>query len=339
MWIPRQLDSLATVLRAPLPELMAPTGVQEPRDRASESDGTEQRRPLEPAGPSWEAWSAFSRLLALVLQGQSPLQQIHRMVAGLSLLPNIEQAALGDHPCPRNEFVQQRFSDEGQERWVWIKLRDPQDRRGVRTLHEMLELFDTLYQQARNTEVLLSQAHTDPLTGLWNRRAFAPMLEQAVARWQRGNEQVALLAIDVDHFKAINDQLGHDGGDRALLKICEVLRESCRPSDTLARLGGDELSLLLSGSDALGAQEVARRIQEKLAKVQPPRGPRLSVSIGISDSSCLDRDLGSQACAELQKSADRALYEVKLQGRGHFLVDSRCESPLAAPSALHGRSR
>lgn len=324
MWIPRQLDSLATVLRAPMPEVMAPAALSRPRDRASEPDDTEQSRPLKPPTSSWEAWSAFSRLLALVLQGESPLQRIHRMVAGLSLLPNIEQAALGDHPSPRAELVQQRFCDEGQDRWVLIKLRDPQDHCGVRTLGEVLELFDTLYQQARNTEVLLGQANTDPLTGLWNRRAFAPLLEQAIARWQRSNEQVALLAIDVDHFKDINDELGHDGGDRALLQVCQVLRESCRPSDTLARLGGDELCVLLSGSDAQGAQEVALRIQDKLAALRRPKGPPLSVSIGISDSSCLRGDLGPQACAQLQKSADRALYEVKLRGRGHFLVDSQC---------------
>ena len=164
------------------------------------------------------------------------------------------------------------------------------------------------------------QARTDPLTGLLNRRAFLEEIERHIERLDREGQPGTLLFADLDHFKPVNDRLGHEVGDDVLLHIALLLRNAVRPSDLVARLGGDEFAMWLNGADHLTAAERAEHL-----RTQAPRElrdlvggdvPPLSLSIGIAS-----RRPGSHEPVEsLMRRADMAMYEVKRHGRGHWRV-------------------
>ncbi len=155
----------------------------------------------------------------------------------------------------------------------------------------------------------------DALTGLPNRALFHDRLRHALARARREKHQVALLFIDLDNFKTINDTLGHDTGDALLKEAAERLRRSVRDVDTVARLGGDEFTAILAQSDAKSAAEVARRIIDELAASFLVAGRDLfvSASVGIA----LFPDNGADS-SELIKAADTAMYRAKELGRNRF---------------------
>lgn len=149
----------------------------------------------------------------------------------------------------------------------------------------------------------------DPLTGLPNRRLLHERLEQAIALSRRGNTGIALLFVDLDDFKGINDTLGHDAGDTVLVTVAQRLLEKVRVTDTVARLGGDEFVVLLVGTphqEAVSA--IATSLIESISDDIPLEGQILNVhaSIGIS----LYPENGFTA-SELLSSADRAMYRVK----------------------------
>ncbi|WP_127505834.1 GGDEF domain-containing protein [Actinoplanes solisilvae] len=157
----------------------------------------------------------------------------------------------------------------------------------------------------RLREVLESQALADPLTGVANRRAFDAELVRSVARARRGGESLAMLTVDIDHFKQINDTWGHAVGDQALQAIAAALRGVARrDEDVVARLGGDEFAVLLR-TDALGAQRAADEVRAAL----PGGSPGLSIGIALFPEH-------ASTPAELTGASDAALYEAKEQGRG-----------------------
>ena len=156
-------------------------------------------------------------------------------------------------------------------------------------------------------------AHTDPLTGLLNRRGF----EAERARWcEEPQDKIhSLLLIDLDHFKPINDQAGHDAGDAALRRVAMLLRDHVRPQDLLARLGGDEFAVLLRELPKAGACEVAQRLVQALQNFTFEwNGQRfeLGASIGVAEfsSQAAARDWGA-----VLKAADTACYAAKAGGR------------------------
>lgn len=154
----------------------------------------------------------------------------------------------------------------------------------------------------------------DELTGLPNRRLFARHLERALARADRFEHDVSVLALDLDHFKQLNDRCGHPAGDAALKAVAAVLLDSLREVDTVARAGGEELWVLLSHTDEAGAAEVAEKLRRRVAALDvegatgQPLG-HLSVSIGVAQ-----RRPGEAADALLAR-ADQALYRAKRAGR------------------------
>src|SRR5579862_3353089 len=164
-----------------------------------------------------------------------------------------------------------------------------------------------------------SLARRDPLTGLYNRRSFEELLPQAVARCTRNDRQLALLFIDLDHFKAINDTKGHDAGDDVLKAVAARLTDCVRLSDTVARLGGDEFVVIL---EDIGAQADAASIAAKiLAAIGEPietRAGRCKVGASIGVSMCRGKDTD---CDDLLKRADVAHYEAKGAGRGRFHLE------------------
>ncbi|OIQ96917.1 cyclic di-GMP phosphodiesterase Gmr [mine drainage metagenome] len=175
-------------------------------------------------------------------------------------------------------------------------------------------------------------AHHDTLTGLPNRQLLADRMSQALARAQRNQGQVAVLFLDLDGFKPINDELGHKAGDTALREVANRLSELVRKEDTLARVGGDEFVILLSDLNE-NAREVVELVANKcLAAFQQPfvihgNPCLLGTSIGIA--------MGASECGtdRLLIAADHAMYKAKDAGRGQFYWSSEC--PACTTSSNH----
>lgn len=158
-------------------------------------------------------------------------------------------------------------------------------------------------------------AHTDALTGLGNRHWMRTMFEREVTRTLHANRALCLMMIDVDSFKAFNDQYGHIAGDRVLVAVAETLREFLRPTDLVARFGGDEFAVLLPDLKLNQARQIAERLRQQIAKLSPPSlSTVITVSIGIADRGERD-DVGS-----LVQRADAAMYDAKQAGRNRVAV-------------------
>jgi diguanylate cyclase (GGDEF)-like protein len=168
------------------------------------------------------------------------------------------------------------------------------------------ELIDVLIRRAREFDRVRWLAGSDELTGIANRRSFNEALRRELSRTSRDGRPVALLLIDVDGLKAINDRLGHPEGDRALRLVARSTSESVRHGDLVARIGGDEFAVLLPNTDLPVAQAVARRIGERLAKLDDPRSSlTVRVSIGAAVAN------GATPRSELLRAADAELYRHK----------------------------
>lgn len=176
---------------------------------------------------------------------------------------------------------------------------------------------DQLAKRRRIQDKMRQQALHDSLTGLPNRRLFFDRLEQALKRSRRGESQVALLYIDLDGFKEVNDSFGHDTGDELLKRVSKTLIGCIREGDSLARLGGDEFCAILSHIESEDdASIVASRIVKAL-DVAFEIGAchcHIGASIGISIA-----PTDGDTSATLLKNADTAMYEVKKHGKGGFL--------------------
>jgi diguanylate cyclase (GGDEF)-like protein len=161
-------------------------------------------------------------------------------------------------------------------------------------------------------------AVTDELTGLHNRRHFLQRLEREALRSERYGHQISLLMIDVDHFKSINDNHGHQAGDVALKLLARTMNGSLRQVDSLGRLGGEEFGALLPETSRDKAVEIAERIRlavESNPLKLPGQSLTLTVSIGVASY-----DQNAAGPEEMLKSADSSMYEAKKQGRNRVCV-------------------
>ena len=167
---------------------------------------------------------------------------------------------------------------------------------------------------------LARQARTDPLTGLLNRRAFLEEVNRRIDRLDREQVPGTLMFVDLDNFKVVNDECGHEVGDQALVHAATLLRKTVRPADLVARLGGDEFALWLDGSDELTAAERAEQLRlegpASFAAVLPPEAPTVSTSIGIAAR----HPRGAETLEEVMRRADSVMYDVKRAGRAHWRV-------------------
>lgn len=168
-------------------------------------------------------------------------------------------------------------------------------------------------EQRQRAEVAEAMALTDSLTGLANRRAFTARLEEELSRSGRHGSSIAVLVIDVDRFKTVNDTHGHHAGDTVLVGLGDVLRKAARASDMPARLGGDEFAFLLPHSDIAGAEAVADRIANEFRLAVGGLELSCTLSIGISTSETTHR-------RSLLAAADKALYRSKANGRNRAEV-------------------
>jgi diguanylate cyclase (GGDEF)-like protein len=184
-----------------------------------------------------------------------------------------------------------------------------------RAFQTTLDLLQTsIRANEGHRQVLHERATHDSLTGLLNRGAATDAIGRDLARARRSGGSVALLFIDLDGLKAINDTFGHEGGDAAITHVAEALRTSARQGDVVARLGGDEFVVAcLGGGDRVGPSKLAERIRRRVtASVLEVGGRRIQVdcSIGIALSE------PSDAVEQLMSRADQALYLAKADGRG-----------------------
>lgn len=158
---------------------------------------------------------------------------------------------------------------------------------------------------------LESMALVDELTGLYNRRGFVTIANEQLKYARRAGHSLAVVFIDLDGMKMINDNFGHQAGDRALVETAAVLRSAFRNSDVVARMGGDEFAVLAIRADPGAASGLLRRLRDNLerANKQAPPSVRLSLSVGIAH--CDPRVAPHTAIEGLIAEADRAMYEDK----------------------------
>ncbi len=185
---------------------------------------------------------------------------------------------------------------------------------------------EEINQFPKRLEQLTRQAFRDPLTNLPNRALFMDRLSHGLTRAQRRHEHLAVLFLDLDRFKVVNDTLGHSVGDQLLVEVSYRLGTALRPGDTVARLGGDEFGILLEDvADAETAETIAVRIEEGLGKPYPFEGREVFVtaSIGIALSSA---KLASPE--EILRDADLAMYHAKAKGKArHEVFDGSMGAP------------
>ncbi len=273
---------------------------------------------------------AVAELMQFLLEAKDANAVRQRAVSGLGVLWEVDWAQFGVETAPEGACALD-LPDPSGVQTLTVALRDPTDVDARQTVDGLLQAIRVLHARCVEEAQLREHAHTDALTGLWNRRGFQPFIDQALARSTRTGEDVTLLLCDADHFKRINDTFGHAMGDRALRAISAALRSVIRPTDAAARLGGDEMSVLLAGCNAQGATVVAQRIQEALRQIQEETGmpEAITLSIGIADTRAMSADaLTQRTVSHLMAAADEALYQAKDAGRDQFACHPDCFAPV-----------
>ena len=196
----------------------------------------------------------------------------------------------------------------------------------VRTVSEAFNRMCRMVDEQRSG--LEARATTDSLTGLANHRTFHDALSSACVSAARGKAVFALVVLDLDRFKQLNDTCGHPRGDEVLRAVATRLREVPRASDLAGRLGGEEFGILLAGADARAAFEVAERVREAIATIEVD-GFRVDSSAGVA--ACPD---DATDAARLMDLADAAVYQAKLAGRGRTC---RFDPTISGPGAVEER--
>ena len=201
----------------------------------------------------------------------------------------------------------------GERYWQAVSASPVMDDRQTLT-HIVLSIEDTSQQRELHAQ-LEKLAYFDPLTGLENRRMFRDRLEQALRHVKRHKTGLALLFIDLDGFKHVNDTLGHDAGDELLVTVAQRIRRNVRDEDIVARLGGDEFTVLLTHQhDNNGASVVARKILKALREPFALRGVHKQIGASIGITLAPEDGMGSEL---LMRNADLAMYRAKDLGRNN----------------------
>ncbi|MBA3790621.1 MAG: PAS domain S-box protein [Rubrobacter sp.] len=231
-----------------------------------------------------------------------------RKMLGLAL----EGALYDDRPY---DFEHRVVKPDGEVRVVHrraevVRGEDGEAMRMIGTVHDVTER-KALEKQLQH------QALHDPLTGLPNRTLFTDRLRQALARAKRREGEVAILFVDLDNFKVVNDSLGHKAGDMLLKTVSKRMRALLRPEDTVARLGGDEFVLLLGDTNTQEAVRVAKRVLKRLREPFTLGRRRLVVtaSIGVTTGGA-----NGKYAADLLRDADLAMYRGKRSGKARLAV-------------------
>src|SRR5882672_3068836 len=179
--------------------------------------------------------------------------------------------------------------------------------------------LDAAYKELESTNARLKEtSFKDEVTGLYNRRFFSLRLEEELSRYRRFNHPVSVVLLDLDGFKAVNDDLGHNAGDATLRDIAQILMKHSRGINVVSRYGGDEFAVLLVETSKAGARLYADRIREVLARYAFPHGKSITASFGVAS---LPEDEAATA-EDLFRAADEALLAAKRAGKNIVVATS-----------------
>ncbi|MBT5774842.1 MAG: GGDEF domain-containing protein, partial [Dehalococcoidia bacterium] len=248
-------------------------------------------------------------LMPTDLQQTNPLAFVHRDYRG-----EIERWISADGAAEEagGEFEVPIRVAEGNHRWFAVDL-NPIHRPdgGFDGLHGFLR---DVTVERRERERLQTEASTDPLTGLANRRLFDQTLSEKFEAARRQHTPLSLLMLDLDHFKQVNDEHGHPAGDAVLKNVARVLKRVARRDDLVARTGGEEFAIVLHETDARGAKAAAERCLTMIRETDTSwedNSVRITISVGVAAFNPTAHVRPEQLVAR----ADAALYDAKLTGR------------------------
>jgi diguanylate cyclase (GGDEF)-like protein len=184
-------------------------------------------------------------------------------------------------------------------------------------INDFARRLTTAYNDLEQSSTQLKEySFKDEVTGLYNRRFFSIRLDEEVSRYRRFNHAVSVVLVDLDGFKAVNDELGHAAGDDSLRDMAEILTRFSRGINVICRYGGDEFAVLLVETSKAGARLYADRIRQVLSRHRFGHGRRLTASFGIAS---LPEDVPPTA-EEIMRAADEALYAAKRAGKNRVSV-------------------
>ena len=219
----------------------------------------------------------------------------------------------------RDRFHTERRSIRSDGRIAWVSLNGSVVRDAQGEPVYMIGQVEDITERRALREQLARNAVTDPLTGLPNRKLFMEHLDQGLARAEGAGRHVALMFLDLDRFKLVNDGIGHDAGDRLLQRVGQRLRHALRPEDVLARFGGDEFTVLCEVDSEADVLDIVNRLRASMATPvsEADFEQFVSLSIGIALSTS-----ATMLPSALLRSADIAMYQAKRSGPGRYVVYS-----------------
>lgn len=263
-----------------------------------------------------------------------PAEELRRDWRAMNLHPDdVEQflSSIQDAHVNRHgwSFEGRVMTPDGGEKW-WRSVSKPVSVDDEQAVFNGV-MFD-ITQQKEMEDELRKLATTDPLTGAYNRRCFLSLAEEEICRSRRHNRPLTVLMLDIDHFKAINDNYGHAGGDEALKRVVETIRTLLRVNDVLGRFGGEEFAVLMPETGIAGAMTLAERIRVAIAALKvtwEDKSFQFTVSIGAArykEGDGIDVSLNA---------ADLALYRAKTTGRNRTISADDLEPPSETGVAEH----
>lgn len=247
------------------------------------------------------AATAWDRHVAVLRTGRAQVFDFHQRLEGASRWLQV-------HSCPIRDGLLVSLSDITDMKRAFLELE-----------HQRKMLLDEMEQRRGLEQELWSLAHLDPLTGLPNRRAFRDAAILKLAESQTAHRPCALITIDIDHFKRVNDAFGHGAGDTVLRRVADIIKAPLRPNtDISARMGGEEFTVLLPDTNAEAATAFAEKLRRRVEQTVVIVGEheiRPTISLGVA----LNRK--SSDLEDLIDRADRALYSAKRTGRNKVATE------------------
>ena len=298
-------------------------------------DGEEQRRPryreamVDVTGRILEANPALANIVGLDLAMMAGIEMCDFTHPDDRESTSAEMRRLVATGSDGYQIEKRYIHGAGHEVWVSVSVSCVRGD-GGRILYVIAQVEDVTERRALRERLAYAAIH-DPLTALPNRELFMDRLEMTLRHAARGRHKVAVIFLDLDRFKLINDSLGHDVGDRILCAVADRLSSVMRATDTLARFGGDEFTVLCGEvNDEADALEVAQRLVRAMGEpLALPSGETfVSLSVGIA----LSND-GSESGAELLRNADVAMYRAKERGPSRIEI-YRADNELNVVSRL-----
>jgi len=223
---------------------------------------------------------------------------------------------------PESSFSAISLEDSAANNNEMIKLKSAISAMGEQVHQHTVALESKIEERTKELEQAKKEleklAFTDHLTGIANRNAFFKQADEELGRSRRLSYDIGLMMLDLDHFKSINDNYGHDAGDEVLKAVSKTMSDCLRKQDTLGRIGGEEFAIIVPGADKIGMHRLAKRLQASLELQKFSflgKDEKITVSIGYTK--IIDEELFKSAL----KRADEHLYTAKNNGRNQFITD------------------